>query len=124
MDQIKINVTKAPGFVLRLGLRESVLFAVVVVPQLGDDKDVLTLDKAFVDGTLDALSCFFLVLVVVSAVKETIAYFDGLGAVSLLVHLVWFGSLDVRCRLYRRLGQLVPSKGRSQREACHGQKQV
>ena len=57
-------------------------FAVIVVPRFGDDKDVLTLDESFVDGTLDALSCFFLVLVVVSTVKETVAYLDGLGAVS------------------------------------------
>jgi hypothetical protein len=62
-------------------------FAVVVVPELGDDKDVLSLDESFIDGTLDTLSCFFLVLVVVSPVKESVAYLDGLDAVSL--SLLW-----------------------------------
>ena len=83
MNEIQVDVTKAPGFILTLGLRESMFFAVVVVPELGDDKDVLTLDESFVYGTLYASSCFFLVLVVVSTVKETVAYFDGLDAVSL-----------------------------------------
>jgi hypothetical protein len=63
-------------------LRESMFFAVVVVPELGDDKNVLTLDESFVDGTLDALSGFFLVLIVVSTVKKTVAYLDGLDEVS------------------------------------------
>jgi hypothetical protein len=97
-------------------------FAVVVVPELGDNKDILTLDESFVDGTLDALSRFFLVLVIVSTVKETVANFDGLDAVSLSLLWAWSGSLDLRCRLYQRLGQLVPSKDRSLREAYHGQK--
>jgi hypothetical protein len=57
-------------------------FAVVVVPELGDDKNVLTLDESFVDGTLDALPGFFLVLIVVSTVKKTVAYLDGLDEVS------------------------------------------
>jgi hypothetical protein len=63
-------------------LRESMFFAVVVVPELGDDKNVLTLDESFVDGTLDALPGFFLVLIVVSTVKKTVAYLDGLDEVS------------------------------------------
>lgn len=60
------------------GLRESVFFAVVVVPELGDDEDVFALDESFVDGSLDALSCFSLVLVVVGTVEEAVADFDGL----------------------------------------------
>lgn len=83
MDQIEVQITQPPGFVLRLGLRESVFFAVVVVPELGDDEDVFTLDESFVDGTLDTLSCFLFVLVVVSTVEETVSYFDGLDAISL-----------------------------------------
>lgn len=63
-------------------MRESMFFAVVVVPELGDDKNVLTLDESFVDGTLDALPGFFLVLIVVSTVKKTVAYLDGLDEVS------------------------------------------
>lgn len=117
MDQVEIDVIQAPGFVLTLGLRESMFFAVVIVPEFGDDKVVLALDEAFVDSTLDALSCFFLILVVVSTVKETVAYFDGLDdGISLpnleSVSRVYMSS-DSHCRLYRRPGQLVPSKDRS-----------
>jgi hypothetical protein len=82
MDQVEIDVAQTPCLVLRFGLRESVFFAVVVVPELGDDEDILTLDESFVDGTLDTLSCFSLVLVVVSTIEETIAYFDGLDTIS------------------------------------------
>lgn len=57
---------------------------VVVVPELGDDEDVFTLDETFFDGTLDALACFAIVLVVVCAVKEAVADLDGLQMVSLL----------------------------------------
>ena len=124
MDKIKIDVTQTPGFVLRFGLRESVFFAVIVVPELGDDKDVLTLDESFIDGALDALSCFFLVLVVVCAVEETVAYFDSLDAISPPVLETASRFLDLRCKLCQRPGQRVPSKDRSLPEACHGQRRV
>ena len=122
MDQIKINVTQPPCFVLRFGLRQSVLLAVVVVPKLGDDEDIFTLDESFVDGSLDALSCFFFVLVVVGAIEETVAYFDGLGQISLRIPETMFECLDSRCRQYQQLGRRVLSKVRSLREACHGQR--
>jgi hypothetical protein len=84
VNKIEIDPTQPPRFVLRFGLCESVFFAVVVVPELGDDEDVFTLDESFIDGTLDALSCFLFVLVIVSTVEETVAYFDGLdGTISM-----------------------------------------
>lgn len=58
------------------------LLAVVVVPQLGGDENVLALDKAFLDGSLDTLAGFLLVLVVVCAIEQTIPNFDGLVCVS------------------------------------------
>ena len=64
-------------------MRQSVLLAVVVVPKLSDDEDIFTLDESFVDGSLDALSCFLFVLVVVGTIEETVAYFDGLDQVNL-----------------------------------------
>jgi hypothetical protein len=54
------------------------LAAVVVVPEFGGDKDVFTLDQSFIDGTLDTLAGFFLVLVVVCTVKQSIANLNGL----------------------------------------------
>lgn len=58
------------------------LLAVVVIPQLSGDEYVLALDKAFFDGSLDTLAGFFLVLVVVCTIEETISDFDGLVCVS------------------------------------------
>jgi len=120
VDQIEIDVTQAPRFVLGFGLCESVFFAVIVVPELGDDKDVFTFDKAFVDSAFDAFSCFSLVLVVVRAVKETVSDFDGLIPVSSLIFQAAFDSRDSRCRQYRQLDQQVPSRDRSLQEACRG----
>jgi hypothetical protein len=100
-----------------------VFLAVVVVPEFGDDEDVFALDESFVDSTLDALSCFFFVLVVVRTVEETVAYFDGLGGTTSLSTLQdVFESSDLHCRLYRRLDQQVLSKDRSLQEAYHGQR--
>jgi hypothetical protein len=122
VNKIEIDPTQPPRFVLRFGLCESVFFAVVVVPELGDDEDVFTLDESFVDGALDALSCFLFVLVVVSAVEETVAYFDGLDAISSPIPQDVFEPSDLHCRLYRLLGRLGLSKDRSLQEACRGQK--
>lgn len=58
------------------------LLAVIVIPQLGGDEDVLALDKTFFDGSLDTLAGFSLVLVVVCTIEETITDFDGLFCVS------------------------------------------
>ena len=124
VDEIEVDITQAPSFVLGFGLRESVFFAVVVVPEFGDDKDVFALDEPFLDGALDALSCFVLVLVIVGAVEEAVACFDGLYGISSPVIGTTSRSSDSRCRLCRRPGQLALSKDRSLREACHGQRQA
>lgn len=84
MNKIQINVSQPPSLVLGFRLSESVVFLVIVVPELGDYEDVFALDEAFFDGALDALACFVLVLVVVGAVEEAVADFDGLGFVRLL----------------------------------------
>jgi len=98
------------------------VFLVVVVPEFGDDKDFFALDEAFFDGALDALAGFVFVLVVVGAVEEAVADFDGLMIVSMpgVEFGRWFGG--VRCRLCRRLGLLGLSRGRSLREAFRGQR--
>lgn len=58
------------------------LLTVVVVPQFGCDENVLALDDAFFDGSLDTLAGFLLVLVVVCTVEQTIPNFNGLVCVS------------------------------------------
>ena len=82
MDEVQVDIAKSPGFVLCLRHLDGMFPLVVVVPQLGGDEDVLALDKAFFDGSLDTLAGFFLVLIVVCTIEETIADFDGLVCVS------------------------------------------
>jgi hypothetical protein len=124
VNEIQINVSQTPDLVLGFRLGEGMVFLVVVVPELGDYEDFFTLDEAFLDGALDALAGFALVLIVVCAVEEAVADFDGLRIVSLLrsESARWFG--DARCRLCRRPGRLGLSRGRSLREAFHGQRPV
>ena len=54
----------------------------VIVPQLGGNKYVFALYKAFIDRTPDALASFFFVLIVISAIKQAIANLDGLELIS------------------------------------------
>lgn len=69
MDEVEVDIAQSPSLVLGLGLGKCVVFLVVVVPELSDNKDVLTLYKAFFDGSLDALACFMLVLVIICPVE-------------------------------------------------------
>lgn len=78
MDQVKIDVSETPGLVLELGHGQGMLALVVVVPELGGDEDVLTLDEALADGALDTLTSLLLVLVVVRSVEESVTSLDGL----------------------------------------------
>lgn len=78
MDQVEIDVSETPGLVLELGHGQGMLALVVVVPELGGDKDVLTLDEALADGALDTLASLLLVLVVVRSVEESVTSLDGL----------------------------------------------
>lgn len=78
MDQEKVNVSKTPSFILLLGHSQRMFFSVIVVPQLGRDENLLALDEPVRDGFPDAIAGFFLVLVVVCSVKESVSDFDGL----------------------------------------------
>lgn len=55
------------------------LSTVVVVPELGDYEDFLALDKSFLNRTVDALTSFVLVLVIIGTVEKAVANFDSLG---------------------------------------------
>lgn len=58
------------------------LLAMVVVPQLGGDEDVLPPDETFCDGSLNTLASFLFILVVVCTIEQTVPNFDGLRCVS------------------------------------------
>lgn len=78
MDEVEVNVPKTPGVILGLGHGKGMLTAVVVVPQLSGDEDVLALNEAFLDGALNTLAGLLFVLVVVGAVKAAIPGLDSL----------------------------------------------
>ena len=54
------------------------LLAVIVVPKLRCDENLLTLYETLVNCSLDALASLFLVLIVVRSIKEPVARLDGL----------------------------------------------
>lgn len=54
------------------------LLAVIVVPKLGGYENLLALHEAVVDGTLNALTCFLFVLVVICSIEESVTRFYGL----------------------------------------------
>jgi hypothetical protein len=78
VNQVEVDVPQTPGLVLELGHLESMLAAVIVVPELGGDEDVLALHQTLGDGALDALASLLLVLVVVGTVEQAVAGLDGL----------------------------------------------
>lgn len=78
VDQVQVNVVQTPGFKLQLRHLENILALVVVVPQLGGDEKVFTLDQAIGDSLADALASFLFVLVVVRTIKQSISDLDGL----------------------------------------------
>lgn len=82
MNQVQVDIAKTPGIILGLCHLDGMLLAVVVVPQLSGNEDVLAFDKALFDGSLDTLAGFLFILVVVCAIEETITDFDGLIYVS------------------------------------------
>jgi hypothetical protein len=55
-----------------------VFFTVVVIPEFRGYEDVFTLYEPVFDGAENAFASFFFVLVVVGAVEESVARFDGL----------------------------------------------
>lgn len=54
------------------------LLAVIVVPELCGDENLLALHEALVNCALDTLTSLFLVLVVIRSIKEPVARLDGL----------------------------------------------
>lgn len=121
MDEVQVNVTQTPSLVLLLCLRESMIFAMVVVPQLGDNEDFFTLDDAFLNGTLDTLTGLALVLVVIGTVEKAVPDFDGLFWVS-LCEIRNLKLITLRCKQCLQLGPRALSRDRSQPEASRGQR--
>lgn len=78
MDQQKIDVAQTPCLVLLLDHWQRMLLAVIVVPKFCGDKHFLAFHDSFVNGTLNALTSFFLILVVVCSIKKPVACLDRL----------------------------------------------
>ena len=78
MDEEKIDIAQAPSLVLSLRHGQGVGLAVIVVPQLGGDENVLALHQTLLNRPLDAVSGPLFILVVISPVKKSISDFEGL----------------------------------------------
>lgn len=88
MDQEQINITQAPGLILRFCHLQGVLSSVVVVPELGHDEDVLSFDNARGNCPSDAGTSLRLILIVICAIKKSIAGFDSLDIVSWVADII------------------------------------
>jgi hypothetical protein len=78
MDQIKINVTQPPGLILSFGHCQGVVMTVVVVPQLGGNEYILSLDYTRINGSANTFSRCGFVLVVIGTVEESVSFFNCL----------------------------------------------
>jgi len=90
VDNVKVEVVNAPVSELLLANGSNAVLVVERVPQLGDNEEVLALDKTLVDCALDTLAGLDLVAVVAGAVKQTVASLDGvvdLVGAGVVVHL-------------------------------------
>jgi len=90
VNDVKVKVVDTPVSELLLADGRNAVLVVEGVPQLGDNEEILTLDKTFVDCALNTLAGLDLVAVVAGAVKETVASLDGvvdLISAGVVVHL-------------------------------------
>jgi hypothetical protein len=124
MNEVEVDVSQTPGFILRLSHGHSVFSAVVIIPQLRGDEDLFPFNQAFINRTFNALTGFVLVLIVVCAVEETIAYPDGLGTKfsAISCRTLSASSARLHCKLCRLRFQLALSRVRSQLRASFGQR--
>lgn len=125
VNEEQINVPETPGLVLGLGHLQGVLFSMIVVPQLGGDKNVLALHQPLLDGASNALAGFLFVLIIVGAVEQAVSCLDCL--------LLTFDQREIlaaspaarasrqhsHCRRYRLLAQRGPSRAQIPRGASH-----
>jgi hypothetical protein len=86
MDVHKVKVFESP---VREGPFDGGddVFAVKSGPYFCDDEEVFSLDETLGDGATDTLSAFAFVVVVLGAVEEAVACFDGID------DLIWGGVL-------------------------------
>ena len=62
MNEVEVNVVQTPCVILSFSHGQGMVSAIVIVPQLCRNEDVVALDNAFFDGSLYSLACFFRVL--------------------------------------------------------------
>lgn len=73
VHEIEINVTESPSGVLSLSHFQNMVPAVIVVPELSCDEDFLASYQAIGDCATDTLTGFFLILIVVCTIKESVS---------------------------------------------------
>lgn len=82
VNEEEVDVAQTPDLVLLAHHVDGNVLAVVVVPELGGDEDVLALHQTLADGPPDALAGLLLVLVVVGAIEQPVAGLDSLSKAS------------------------------------------
>lgn len=69
MNQVQVDVPETPSLILSLAHFDRNILLVVVVPELRGDENLLTFHNALFYGASDALTGFFLILIVICAVE-------------------------------------------------------
>lgn len=78
MNEEEIEIVASPGIIRYFGHLHCTVLFVVVVPELAGDENVLPLHQSLLDRPLHALAAFLLIAIVIGAIEETVASFDGL----------------------------------------------
>lgn len=78
MDQIEVNISQAPRIILRLGHGQRMFVTMIIVPQLGGNKYILSFDQTCIDGSPDTFTGLCFILVVVCTVEKSVSFFDCL----------------------------------------------
>ena len=79
VNEVEVKIAETPGLVLLSGHLRGILLPMVVVPQLGGDEDVLTLDETSINGATDTFTSFGLVLIIISSVEKSVSFLYGLA---------------------------------------------
>src|SRR5687768_6291970 len=96
------------------------LIAVVVVPELRGDEDVLALDEALFDSSTDALACLLLVTIVVRTIKQPVTGLDCLKIVSTSLRTCSIWQTHVKHRVGGLIGRHFPETEANKRHFMAG----
>jgi hypothetical protein len=77
MNQVEIDIVETEVIKCSLACWFNELLSVLGIPEVAGDKEILSLDDALINGSLDALTAFFLVTIYSCLINQSVAQLDG-----------------------------------------------